>query len=41
MRKWVHDNPWVWVLALILLMMGMNAAFVTIAVQNAPEMIEH
>jgi hypothetical protein len=36
MRSWLAPRPWIWLIALYLLVVGVNVAFVLIARQNPP-----
>lgn len=36
MRGWLKRNPWVWIVALFLAVVVVNAALVVIAERNAP-----
>ena len=37
MPSWLRRRPWVWIVALYLLVVAVNVAFVLVARRNAPE----
>lgn len=40
MWQWVKRNPWVWIVFFFLLVLGMNLAFVMLAVWNRPILVD-
>ena len=40
MRKWLHDNPWIWIVLLIVLMLFLGMALVVISILNEPEIVK-
>jgi len=40
MRKWLHDNPWIWIVLFLLILMAASAAVVIIAEFNKPEIVK-
>jgi len=39
-KRWLKDHPWVWIVVFFLFVMGMNAAFLVIAVLNRPVLVK-
>jgi hypothetical protein len=39
MRKWLRDNPWIWVLLFFLLLVAGSLATLIIAELNKPELL--
>jgi hypothetical protein len=40
MKRWLGRHPWIWIVVFFLFVMGMNAAFVVIAVLHRPELVK-
>lgn len=40
MKRWLRDNPWIWIVVFLVLMMGVNLTFVAIAEYNRPIVLE-
>lgn len=40
MRRWISNNPWIWIVAFFLFVIGANLAFFVIAEYNKPILIE-
>jgi hypothetical protein len=40
MWQWVKRNPWVWIVFFFLFVLGMNLAFVMLAVWNRPILVD-
>ncbi len=38
--RWLKDRPWIWVVLLFLLVLGVNVVFVWIAGRQPPEPVE-
>ena len=36
LRRWIADNPWVWLLLIVFLFLGANAVFIVIASSQPP-----
>lgn len=39
MRKWLHDNPWVWVVVFFAILVAGSLATLVIAELNKPEVV--
>lgn len=40
MRKWLYDNPWIWVVAFLACLIAASVATVIIAEVNKPEIVK-
>ncbi len=40
MRKWLYDNPWIWVVLFLACLIGASVATVIIAEVNKPEIVK-
>lgn len=40
MRKWIYDNPWIWVAVFLTLLVLGSLVVVVIAEQNKPELVK-
>jgi hypothetical protein len=40
MRKWLYDNPWIWVVVFLSLLMAGSIATLIIAELNRPEIVK-
>jgi len=36
MRRWIRNNPWVWLLLIVFLFLGANAVFLAVATSVPP-----
>jgi len=41
MRRWLHDNPWIWIVLLLAVLMGASMLVLVIAELNRPEILPH
>ena len=39
MRKWLYDNPWIWIVLLLALLLAGSIATLVIAERNKPEIL--
>jgi hypothetical protein len=39
MRQWLHDNPWIWIVVFLGVLMAASLATVIIAELNKPEVV--
>ena len=39
MRKWLHDNPWIWIVVFLAFLMAGSFATLVIAELNKPEVV--
>jgi hypothetical protein len=39
-KRWLKNNPWIWLVFFFLFVLGMNAAFVMIAVYQRPILVD-
>lgn len=40
MRKWLHDNPWIWIVVFLATLVAGSVATVIIAEVNKPEIVK-
>ncbi|MEN8006122.1 MAG: hypothetical protein ABFS42_03865 [Candidatus Krumholzibacteriota bacterium] len=40
MRKWLHDNPWIWIVVFLSCLVAGSLATVVIAELNRPEIVK-
>jgi len=40
MRKWLHDNPWIWIVVFLTTLVAGSVATVIIAEVNKPEIVK-
>lgn len=40
MKKWLYDNPWIWVVLFLACLIGASVATVIIAEANKPEIVK-
>ena len=40
MRKWLHDNPWIWVVVFLALLVGSSLVVLVIAQLNRPVIVK-
>ena len=40
MRKWLYDNPWIWIVLFLVLLVAGSIATVIIAELNKPEIVK-
>ncbi len=40
MRRWLKANPWIWLVFFFLFVLGINVAFVVIAVFQRPILVD-
>lgn len=40
MRKWLHDNPWVWIVVFLSVLMAGSITTLVIAELNRPEIVK-
>ncbi len=40
MRKWLHDNPWIWIALFLAAMVTASMATLVIAELNRPEIVK-
>jgi hypothetical protein len=40
MRKWLHDNPWIWIVVFLSLLVAGSITTVVIAELNRPEIVK-
>jgi hypothetical protein len=40
MRKWLYDNPWIWIVVFLSLLVAGSLATVVIAELNKPEIVK-
>lgn len=40
MRKWIYDNPWIWIVIFLSLLMAGSIATLVIAELNRPEIVK-
>ena len=39
MRRWIKDNPWIWLLLIVVLFLAADAVFLNIAMSVPPQEI--
>jgi hypothetical protein len=40
MRKWLRNNPWIWIVLFLLILMAASVAVIIIAELNKPEIVK-
>ena len=41
MRKWLYDNPWIWIVILLTVLVSASMSVLVIAELNKPEILPH
>ena len=41
MRKWLYDNPWIWIVILLTVLVCASLSVLVIAELNKPEILPH
>ena len=41
MRKWLYENPWIWIVVLLRVLVGASLSVLVIAERNKPEILPH
>ena len=39
MRRWIRDNPWIWLLLIVFLFLAANSVFLKVATSVSPQEI--
>ncbi len=41
MKRWLRDNPWIWIVLFLMAVVVSSFAIIVIATVNAPELLPH
>ncbi|MFH1845141.1 MAG: hypothetical protein ABIF77_18290 [bacterium] len=41
MKRWLQDNPWIWIVLFFLAVFGVNMVMIVISILNKPVVLPH